>query len=262
MMEIYERKFQPRVLDIMETEQVKPTSIINYLQESAYEHAYHLGISFQHTFKQHLTWFLLRYYIEIKRYPVLDEHLILRTWISNSGPKYSLRDFQIVDEAGESLVNASTSWILYNFIRRKQVDHNANFSNIPILEQRSVDYDYPKIPLPEKVDLKAQFKVRYSDLDLNNHVNNRVYLEWALESIPRKQLKEYQVNKLEISFKRQAFYNEDILVETELRKVKNDEHDIIAYHKISNMKSGVLLTKLVSYWKKRTAKPKKYWSLG
>ncbi|MBN1328173.1 MAG: hypothetical protein JXA54_01755 [Candidatus Heimdallarchaeota archaeon] len=52
MKEIYEIHIKPRVLEITETEEVKFTSIMDYLQQIAYEHTFDLGISFQQTFKQ------------------------------------------------------------------------------------------------------------------------------------------------------------------------------------------------------------------
>lgn len=112
-------------------------------------------------------------------------------------------------------------------------------------------YDFPKLALPEKVDDKAELTVRRSDLDLNRHVNNRVYLDWALESMPKKYIEKYQINKLEISFKGQAFHQDKILVETEIKKLDKKEDGIVAISKISKKKSGELLTKVKSNWKKR-----------
>lgn len=251
MKEIYEIQLKPRALEITETEEVKFTSIVDYLQQIAYEHAFNLGLSFQQTFKQNLTWYLLRYYIVMNRYPKLDELLTVRSWVASSDTKYTLRDFQILNQSGEILCAATTSWLLFNFRKRRQVDHMDHFSNVPIQDDRAVDYGFPKLALPEKVDSKAEIRVRLSDLDLNNHVNNRVYIDWALESIPKKQLKNYQISKLEISFKGQAFHKDNILVETELKKGDKKEEEIIALSKISNMKSGNLLTKMISYWNKR-----------
>ncbi|NHK32056.1 MAG: hypothetical protein FK730_11935 [Asgard group archaeon] len=251
MKEIYEIQLKPRALEIKENEEVKFTSIVDYLQQIAYEHAFNLGLSFQQTFEQNLTWYLLRYYIVMNRYPKLNELLTVRSWVARSDTKYTLRDFHILDQSGEILCAASTSWLLFNFRKRRQEDHMKYFSDIPVRDERAVNYSFPKLVLPEKVDTKAEIKVRLSDLDLNNHVNNRVYIDWALESMPEKQLKNYQISKIEISFKGQAFHRDNVLVETELKKGNNKEAEIIALSKISNMKSGNLLTKMISYWNKR-----------
>ena len=247
MKEIYEMQVKPRALEITEKEEVKFTAIVDYLQQIAYEHAYNLELSFQQTFKENLTWFLLRYYIEIYCYPKLNDLLTVRSWVTHSeSEKYSRRDFRILDESGKVLCNATTSWILFNFIKKRPVSFLKRFSYVPIRDEKSVAYDFPKLELPEKIDEKVELTVRRSDLDLNRHVNNRVYIEWAIESMPKKYIEKYQINKLEISFKGQAFHQDKILVETEIKKLDKKEDGIVA---ISKMKKGELLTKVKSYWK-------------
>ncbi|NHJ49153.1 MAG: hypothetical protein FK733_15300 [Asgard group archaeon] len=250
MKEIYEIKVKPRALEIKANEEVKFTSIVDYLQQIAYEHAFNLGLSFQQTFKDNLTWFLLRYYIVMHKYPTLNDELTVQSWICRSETKYTLREFLILDQSGEIICQASTSWLLFNFRKRKQEDHVKHFSHVPVRDVRAVDYDYPKLELPAKVDSKAEVKVRFSDLDLNNHVNNRVYLEMALESISKKHLEKYQIEKIEISFKGQAFHKDTVLVETEIKENKK-EGNFITLSKLSKMKSGELLTKIKTHWKKR-----------
>lgn len=253
MIEVYEMQVKPRALEITENEEVKFTAIVDYLQQIAYEHAYNLEISFQQTFKQNLTWFLLRYYIEMHTYPKLSDLLTVRSWVAHSeSDMYSLRDFQILDQTGNVICRATTSWILYNFVRRKPVsymDHLAN-SGIPVREERAVEYSFPKLELPEKIDSKVEINVRRSDLDLNKHVNNRVYLEWALETLPKKYYENYRINKLEMSFKGQALYQDKILVESEFKKTKKIKDEFIVLSKISKAKKNELLTKVKSYWEK------------
>lgn len=252
MKDIYEIEVKPNILEIDEIGEIQFSPIIDYLQLVAYEHASNLGISFHQTYKEHLTWFLLRYYIEMKRYPLLEEKLVVRSWVAPSdNDRFTLREFQILDKNAEVICSASSSWILYHFIKRKQVDHLKRYSHLPIVDLRAVDYNFPKLALPEKTDSKVQFIVRLSDLDLNEHVNNRVYVEWAIESMPKKYLKKYKISKIEISFKGQAFHQNTVTVETEIKKAKEDGIEFIALHKISDAKKGNLLTKLISYWRKK-----------
>ncbi|HUT82378.1 MAG TPA: acyl-ACP thioesterase domain-containing protein [Candidatus Bathyarchaeia archaeon] len=252
MIEIYEMQVKPRALEINEREEIKATAIIDYLQQIAFEHAFNLGLSFQQTFKKNLTWYLLRYYIEIYDYPKLSDLLTVRTWpVKSESEKYSLRDFQILDQMGKVVCNATTSWILYNFIKRKPVNFMDHFKDIPRKEERAINYNFPNLPLPEKIDSKVELVVRRSDLDLNRHVNNRVYFEWTLETISKKQLEKYKINKIEISYKGQAVHMDTVLVETELNKTAKNNDEIIAISKISKMKSGELLTKVKSYWIKK-----------
>jgi len=251
MIEVYEMQVKPRALEMTMDEEIKFTAIVDYLQQISYEHAYNLEVSFQQTFKQNLTWYLLRYYIEMHEYPKIDDVLTVRSWVAHSdSERYSLRDYEILNESGKVLCSATTSWLLYNFIRRKPVNYLDHIEDRPIHDRRSVDYDFPKLPLPEKVDATAELIVRRADLDLNRHVNNRVYLEWAIESMPKKYLEKYNVSKLEISFKGQAFHKDKVLVETEIKKADNKEDDFVSLSRISKIKKDELLTKAKIHWKK------------
>jgi len=252
MKEVYEMQVKPRALDMTITEEIKFTAIVDFLQQISYEHAVNLEVSFQQTFKQNLTWYLLRYYIEMYEYPKIDDVLTVRSWVAHSdSEKYSLRDYEILNESGKVICSATTSWLLYNFIRRRPVNYLNHIEDRPIHNKRSVVYDFPKLPLPEKIDATAEMTVRRSDLDLNRHVNNRVYLDWAIESMPKKYIEKYQISKLEISFKGQAFHKERVLVETQLQKADKKEAGIIALSKIKKMKNDELLTKSKILWTKR-----------
>jgi medium-chain acyl-[acyl-carrier-protein] hydrolase len=57
-----------------------------------------------------------------------------------------------------------------------------------------------KIPLLEGGEELAEFKVRNSDLDLNNHVNNTRYAQWILDAVPVQSLKTATLHEYEINF--------------------------------------------------------------
>jgi medium-chain acyl-[acyl-carrier-protein] hydrolase len=251
MIEVYEMQVKPRALEMNIDEEIKFTAIVDYLQQISYEHANNLEVSFQQTFKKNLTWYLLRYYIEMHEYPKINDVLTVRSWVAPSdSERYSLRDYEILNESGKVLCKATTSWLLYNFIRRKPVNYLDHIADRPIHNRRSVEYDFPKLPLPDKIDETAELIVRRADLDLNRHVNNRVYLEWAIESMPKKFIEKYNISKLEISFKGQAFHKDHVLVETSIKKADNKIDDFISLSKISKMKKDELLTKAKIHWKK------------
>ena len=52
--------------------------------------------------------------------------------------------------------------------------------------RRAIADDFPPLPRAEAPEREVRFKVRRSDLDMNRHVNNAVYVGWALESVPEQ----------------------------------------------------------------------------
>ncbi len=246
---MYEMTFVPRISEIDTTGNVKITALMDYLQHVAYKHADQLGIGHRQIFHKNLTWLLLRYTVEIVRYPKLDEILKVSSWVAESGsPKYTIRDFEVVDENNNIIFNATTSWLLFNYMKRKAVDFVDYWSNYNVLEKRALNYDFPGLPLPKKIDTRKSLKVRMQDLDINQHVNHIAHIHWIIEGMPEKVGEKYELERLEISYKEQGFHEEDIIVETEISKDK-DNGTLKAIHQIIKGKKKKLVSKAVTQWK-------------
>lgn len=246
---MYEIDFTPKINEIGLNEKVKFPALIDYMQHAAYIHADELGVGHHQIFHKNLTWLLLRYAVEVIRYPVLDEKLKVFTWVAESDSrKFTLRDFEIFDEKDNIICKATTSWLLYNYRKRQIVNFVDYWSNYDAKEKRAIYYDFPKLKLPQKIETKKIFKVRLHDLDINRHVNHRMYIEWVIEGIPQKIFKKYELEKLEISFKEQAFYEDEVIVETETEKLQ-ENNQIKGIHQIVKSNKNKLVTKAVTLWK-------------
>ena len=93
-----EQQFQVRSYEIDSRGKAKFTSILNYLQESASNHATRLGVSVVDLFPKNLTWVLSRYHIKIFKYPSWNESIKINTWPSEMDNLFALREFEILDQ--------------------------------------------------------------------------------------------------------------------------------------------------------------------
>ena len=242
--------FVPRISEVDVNEKVKLTAIMDYLQHIAYKHADELGVGHHQIFHKGLTWLLLRYTIKILRYPSPEEELSISSWVADSGsPKYTVRDFEIKDDEDNVICKATTSWLLYNYRKRQTVNYRDYWSDFVAAEKRALDYNFPNLPLPQKISSTKQLKVRLQDLDINQHVNHVAHIYWIIEGIPEKIRKKYILDSIEISYKEQAFHEESIVVETEINEESKEV--VKAIHKIMKGKKRQLVSKAVTSWKKR-----------
>lgn len=245
---MYEMIFTPRISEIDTNDKLKITAFLDYLQHIAYKHADQLGVGHRQIFHKGLTWLLLRYTVEISRYPTLDEKIKVTSWVAESNnPKYTLREFEVFDEKNEIICHATTSWLLFDYRKRKPVDFKDYWPNFSAETRRALNYDFPGIELPEKIDAKTELKVRKQDLDINQHVNHVAHIHWIMENLPAKVVEKYKFEKLEISYKEQGFHGDDILVETELQKSK--DNTIKAIHLITKGKKKKTISKAITHWK-------------
>jgi medium-chain acyl-[acyl-carrier-protein] hydrolase len=81
--------------------------------------------------------------------------------------------------------------------------------------QRAIEDNFPKMKLPKKPNSERKFDVRLSDLDINQHVNNVKYIEWALETVPLDIWRTKVLSELEISFRAETKYGEGIIIQSE-----------------------------------------------
>lgn len=247
---MYELTITPRISEVDINETVKFTALMDYLQHIAYKHADQLGVGHHQIFHKGLTWLLLRYTIKILRYPNLDEVLKISSWVAESGsPKYTIRDFEIKDENNETICQATTSWLLYNYRKRKTVSYRDYWLDFKAEDKRALNYDFPKLRLPENIDKKKMLEVRLQDLDINQHVNHIAHIYWIFEGMSKEVLKDYYLESLEISYKEQAFHEDQIVVETEVKKEKDT---FKAIHQINKIKKEKLISKATTVWKRKS----------
>jgi len=187
-----------------------------FLQETAYHHAHNLELGYTHLKEKNQFWVLSRLLIKMFNYPVWGDRIEVHTWPTGVERLFAIRDFKIADNSGITLGVAVSSWIILDSEKRRPQrpdflkEEIGHLVGEPALEERPVKIpniiDSPKGPV---------FPVRYSDLDLYNHVNNVKYIEWILDSYPVEMHHESEISTFEINFLSEAKYGNEISIYTE-----------------------------------------------
>ncbi|MEJ2544536.1 MAG: thioesterase, partial [Calditrichaceae bacterium] len=204
--------FRIRAYEVGPDGRVTLQSIFNYLQETAGNHSYELGVSVDKLFKQNLTWVLSRVHLRVSKYPFWKQGITVETWPADKDSYYAIRDFRILDETGFEIGQATSSWMMLDLIKRKPVlipDYIDEMKNKD--QNRALDDRFEKLPKLERVDSEKLFNVRLSDLDLNQHVNSVNYIEWALESVPEDIMKEFILSGVEVTYRAESKYGDRVV---------------------------------------------------
>ncbi|MCJ7500681.1 thioesterase [bacterium] len=185
MSDIYQITYDVRPYEAGYQKTLQPEALLNYFQDAAFKHSLSRGFSAFHLLKKGLTWVLSRYHIRVERYPTIGEQVHVRTWYPGPQKPFYLRDWEVLDDNGTALAQATSSWLILDVGTMKPVDDNGLLDG---LEQRSVRaIEDPFNPLPEfkESHFESRFCVRLGDTDMNRHVNHVHYVQWALESVAR-----------------------------------------------------------------------------
>lgn len=238
-----EKQFRIRSYEVDFRGRVSPVAILNYLQDTAAEHAYRLGVAVTVLLPQGLTWVLSRTHLKLFHAPGVGEVLRVRTWPSLRDQKFTCREFELHDRKDNLVALATSSWAVLDLVTRRPVRLDSSLPSYPLDPRRAVDDDFPSLPRLAAVDRELPFRVRLMDMDLNRHVNNAVYAAWALEVVPAELLATHRLEELEISFRAEARHGDVIVA----RCAAEGEPGRFL-HQIREMREGRELTRLRTAW--------------
>jgi acyl-ACP thioesterase len=162
--------------------------------------------------EQGLSWVLSRFAIEVNRYPKQFEEITIETWIEDINKLVSTRNFQIFDQNRELIAQACSLWSMIDQNTRRPVNLlETLYKDAPVLAEAN-DMERPVRILEVKGEKVDEVKVRYSDIDFNQHANSARYIKWQLDSYNLDMFKEKQVKRFDINFVQEVFFGEKLEV--------------------------------------------------
>lgn len=248
MKTVFTARYRVRSYETDFLRRLKPVCLVNYFQDAASSHAALLGFSVADLLQKRLTWMLSRYQIQVYRYPCEGEELHVRTWRSAVDGYYALRDFELLDADERRLAVASSSWLIVSLESRHPVRIKTAVNDFPVHASRSFPDDFVTFPKRENYENERTFQVRMGDLDLNRHVNNAVYLDWALEATPPEILQNYLPVEIHIAYRSEALYGGKVLSRSTSLDSPGAE---IFLHQLVSEGEGRELTRLLTHWQAR-----------
>lgn len=170
---------------------VRPTSMMSFLEETAAEHCRCAGRDLFALLDDGRGWVLTGGGLSMKRYPRYGEVFRIETWISDWKRFSGIREYRILASDGSLLGEAGGRWVYWDLNTRKP-------TAVPdVFRERwhcSPDSPYrrifpesatPSFPgLYEDQGNSVRLEVRRGDVDLYGHLHNTTYMDWLLEAVP------------------------------------------------------------------------------
>jgi medium-chain acyl-[acyl-carrier-protein] hydrolase len=243
---VYQKEYSVHTYETDAGGLVRPVALLNYLQDSAGEHAGRLGLSVVDLFKRNMTWVLSRYHVLIHRYPAQGERLEVTTWPSAKHGYFAVRDFEVCDGNGGPVLAATSSWMVIDLAKKRTVKVDEVVGPAYAIEKRALDDPFASLPVPDARDSEVRFRVETAHLDWNRHVNNAVYVQWALEAVPEDILMRRRPSDIEVSYRAEAVYGEEVL--SAAQRVPGEDPGPLFLHQILNASTGAELARLRTRW--------------
>ena len=176
---------------------LKISSFFKMFQDAAVFDCESLHIGKSYGQEHNLMWVVSRAYVEFDRLPDYQETVEIMTYPHKTMRIIYPRYAKIIDKNGKAIIKLVSIWALIDAKTR-------NIADV------SLDIPYQKfdddLPLPKKINIDAPltFKesniIKYTDCDVNGHMNNTCYIEYILNVFDSDFYKKHQIQSLHIEY--------------------------------------------------------------
>ena len=190
---------------------LKLPSFFKMMQDIATEHAEVLNIGKANTIDKGLYWVITRIEIEIIEMPKYLQTVTLKTYPGDDLRFIFPRYFQLEDEKGKILIKASSTWAVLS-----RETHHVCLNPFPGLKVPTEHLEGEQ-PLPGKCEtgdckLVETRKVRYSDIDLNGHLNNTKYIDYIVDIRDSDFYKKNKIKHFLINYEKELKDNNEVSI--------------------------------------------------
>ncbi|MFW6119496.1 MAG: acyl-[acyl-carrier-protein] thioesterase [Petrotogales bacterium] len=177
-----------------------------------------------------LNWLLLKWHIRLNgQQPIFGDKITVRTWPHAMDRYYAYRKFDIIFN-NETVVHANSLWLLINSKKKQPVRISSELTRFYQLSGEEKPISFPSIKIDKSSEYSHKELVALnSDIDTNQHVNNAVYIRWICDSLPEKLYKDFSLDEITISYKKEVLLNDHVSV---FNYYENQKQHLKLFHKI------------------------------
>lgn len=212
-MEKYQEKLTIKSYETNQYGKASIESLFNILIEAAWAHAQVMDWGYDDLKSNNLLWVLSRMYFKVEKYPDWQDRITLNTWSAGTDGMYAYREYVVENEYSEVVLRASSAWLILDIETRKIFRLSEFKDTFPKLDNANVACRQPK---RIKADLHPEDmkfnRVRFSELDINQHFNSVKYVERVLDDFGIDFLNRFEPAELEVNYLKEAVAGDMIAV--------------------------------------------------
>ena len=201
----YSREYLVHYYEIDRERKLTLPALMHYFEDIATLDSEARGFTLEHYARTGQVFLLLKWDVVIRSWPGFNETLRIETRPTTFKRFLANREYAVFGKDGRPLAEAQSVWVFTDVASRRPVrvpdEMYAGFG-VPRDSEKSFVMleDLPAII--EGTFIRG-IKVRNTDLDNNDHVNNVRYVEWALESLPREFVRDRTVSRVKVHYKKE-----------------------------------------------------------
>ncbi|MBR1618004.1 hypothetical protein IJ670_07630 [bacterium] len=222
---------------------LRPIAAITYIQDAFARYMATRKLAAYDLFSKNMYWVVGEFNMEfMDELPFWSEEIRAEIWISELSKLKIYTDFEI-SYKNKPFTKGNACWFIIDGNSKRPVKTD-EFHNQLIVQEDLVLGNHKKFNLPdvkEKIN-EIEHKTNLSDLDFNNHVNNKSYINLAELTATEDFKRNHILERLDIRFIRETFLGDVLNCVT----YSTEENNVFA-HKIT--KDDVSVCEILTKWK-------------
>ena len=170
------------------------------------------GFGIRHLHRLGATWVISRYALEMDYFPKQYEKISIETWVQEVHTLNTIRNYRVYNEQGEVIGNSTSVWVMINLETRRPMELKLleGIHDFATLQPSGIDR-------PLKLDavedgLIDEFSIKYTDIDINQHVNTVHYLDWMVDSFTLEEHRANSIHRIDVNFMNEVVYADQVAV--------------------------------------------------
>jgi acyl-ACP thioesterase len=195
------------------TEKATLSGIGGYILDVASRHAEKRGFGYGEILKDNVAWVLSRLSIKMDSYPDFNRTIRIETWIEGVERFFTQRCFCVYDENETVLGHARSIWAAIDIGTRRPIDIVSWRPDLVeyVMPEKVCPIDkFSKIPAIEGIEPSMGYSVRYSDIDINKHMNSIKYLEHIVNSFDLEIFRDNLIRRFDIVYLAEGIFGDKL----------------------------------------------------
>ena len=215
MEKIYTKQMEIPNVAVDRFGRMKTSWLLACVQEVAGEHSILLGAANGEYNGRQLFWAVTRHRVEINRLPGAKDVITLKTWPCPTTRVAYPRATAAYDSQGNELFRVMSLWVLMDVGSRAMIlpgKSGVTVDGVTVGNEIAVPASLP----PAAGENVEKRQVRFTDLDVNGHMNNTQYLNWVDDLLPGVFHRDHPAKEFTICYLNEALEGQTLELNWEL----------------------------------------------
>lgn len=211
-MAVFKYEYRVGLTDIGKSNKLTNKAIIKILENAGSVHSESVGLGLNDIPRTNISWIVLGWKIKVISRVNYNEQLVVKTWGRDYNKVTMFRDYEIYDSKENLIAIATSKWAMINaktgkleLIEKEQIEKYESEDKKVFDEE--INFKLKDIKQSER---ELYYAIQRRDIDINNHVHNLYYLDFAYEILPKEVYEEGENNNIEIMYKKEIKLGEKI----------------------------------------------------